>query len=46
MRMENYGAWNSDAVLKYWAAKYNVEVPEKPVESYSIGKSLSGPVCR
>jgi hypothetical protein len=42
MRMENYGALESDAVLKYWAAKYNVEVPEKPVESYSIGKSLSG----
>ncbi|MDQ0783947.1 hypothetical protein [Chryseobacterium sp. W4I1] len=42
MKMENYGALESDAVLKYWAAKYNVEVPEKPVENYSIGKSLSG----
>ncbi|CEJ68013.1 hypothetical protein BN1195_00295 [Chryseobacterium oranimense G311] len=42
MPMKNYGDLSTDAVLKYWVSKYNVEVPEKPVETYSIGKSLSG----
>jgi hypothetical protein len=42
MPMKNYGDLSTDAVLKYWVSKYNVEVPEKPVENYSIGKSLSG----
>ncbi|PIF43689.1 hypothetical protein CLU96_0601 [Chryseobacterium sp. 52] len=42
MPMKNYDALTTDAVLKYWVSKYNVEVPEKPVENYSIGKSLSG----
>lgn len=42
MPMKNYDALATDAVLKYWASKYNVEIPEKPVENYSIGKSLSG----
>lgn len=42
MPMKNYGDLNTDAVLKYWVSRYNVEVPEKPVETYSIGKSLSG----
>ncbi|NML69829.1 hypothetical protein HHL23_08465 [Chryseobacterium sp. RP-3-3] len=42
MAMKNYGDLSTDAVLKYWVSRYNVEVPEKPVENYSIGKSLSG----
>ncbi|MBL1221715.1 hypothetical protein JET18_12765 [Chryseobacterium sp. L7] len=42
MPMKNYGDLSTDAVLKYWVSRYNVEVPEKPVETYSIGKSLSG----
>jgi len=42
MPMKNYGDLSTDAVLKYWVSRYNVEVPEKPVENYSIGKSLSG----
>ncbi|WP_117616557.1 hypothetical protein [Chryseobacterium sp. JM1] len=42
MPMKNYDALTTDAVLKYWVSKYNVEIPEKPVENYSIGKSLSG----
>ncbi|MCT2563394.1 hypothetical protein [Chryseobacterium herbae] len=42
MPMKNYDALTTDAVLKYWVSKYNVEVPEKPVENYSIGKPLSG----
>lgn len=42
LKMENFSKLNDDAVLKYWTARYNVEIPEKPVENYSIGKSLSG----
>lgn len=42
MQMKNYGDLSTEAVLKYWVSRYNVEVPERPVENYSIGKSLSG----
>ncbi|MDR2234719.1 MAG: hypothetical protein LBE92_01220 [Chryseobacterium sp.] len=42
MKLTHYGELAKDDVLKYWTAKYNVEIPERPVEAYSIGKSMSG----
>jgi len=42
MKLTHFGELANDNVLKYWTAKYNVEIPEKPIESYSVGKSMSG----
>ncbi|WP_126653040.1 hypothetical protein [Chryseobacterium aureum] len=40
--LANYSALDNEAVLKYWTSMYNIEIEEKPLSSFSIGKSLSG----
>lgn len=35
------GASNGDAILKYWAGKYNVEIEEKPAALKNIGYSFA-----
>ncbi|MGG5209245.1 hypothetical protein ACQWU4_09860 [Chryseobacterium sp. MIQD13] len=42
IQLKNYSDLATESVLKYWVSRYNVEVPEKPAETYSIGKALSG----
>ncbi|MDR2204964.1 MAG: hypothetical protein LBE36_02235 [Flavobacteriaceae bacterium] len=40
--MPDYTALSNDNVLKHWASVYNVEIDDKPKDSFKIGKSLSG----
>ncbi|MEC3876489.1 hypothetical protein [Chryseobacterium salviniae] len=42
MRMKDFSSLNNETILKYWLGNYNVEVDEKPIELFSIGKSLGG----
>ncbi|MGD1318854.1 hypothetical protein [Chryseobacterium sp. 2R14A] len=42
MQMKDFTSLNNDVILKYWLSEYNVEIDEKPLQSFSIGKSLNG----
>ncbi|WP_187695289.1 hypothetical protein [Chryseobacterium sp.] len=39
-RMADFSALQNDTVLRYWAAKYNVDISEKPEEIIYLGKSF------
>jgi len=41
-KIDNYSSLNDDTKLKFWLSKYNVEIDEKPLQTFSIGKSLGG----
>jgi len=41
-KLDNYSSLNDDTKLKFWSSKFNVELDEKPLQTFSIGKSLSG----
>lgn len=41
-KLDNFSSLGDDTKLKYWLSKFNVEIGEKPLEFFSIGKSLSG----
>lgn len=41
-KMENFADLNNEITLRYWLGYYNVEADEKPLDSFSIGKSLNG----
>ncbi|WP_185097442.1 hypothetical protein [Chryseobacterium sp. FH2] len=42
MQIKNYSDLDFEVKLKYWLSKYNVEIEKKPLQSFSLGKSLSG----
>lgn len=41
LKLDNYSSLNDDTKLKFWSSKFNVELDEKPLQTFSIGKSLS-----
>lgn len=41
-KLENFSSLEDETKLKFWLSKYSVEIDERPVESFSIGKSLNG----
>lgn len=41
-KLDNFSSLGDETKLKYWLSKFNVEIGEKPLEFFSIGKSLSG----
>lgn len=41
LKLENFSSLENDTKLKFWLSRYNVEIDEKPLDSFSIGKSLS-----
>lgn len=41
LRMQDYSALSNEAVLRYWAAKYNIEIDEKPDTPIYVSHSFS-----
>lgn len=39
--LENYISLNNEVKLNYWVSKYNIEIDERPAESFAISKSFS-----
>ncbi|SEW24292.1 hypothetical protein SAMN05421841_1791 [Chryseobacterium wanjuense] len=42
MQISDYSALANEVKLKYWMGKYNAELDEKPMESFSITKAFTG----
>ncbi|MCY0976385.1 hypothetical protein PGH12_11095 [Chryseobacterium wangxinyae] len=42
MQMKDFTALNNDVTLNFWSSKFNVEIDDKPLSNFSIGKSLGG----
>lgn len=42
LQMKDYTSLDNETILKHWVSKFNVEISDKPIEEFSIGKSLGG----
>lgn len=45
-KLENYSSLEDETKLKFWSSKFNVELDEKPIQTFSIGKSLSAQTAK
>lgn len=42
LQMSDYSSLENETILKHWTSKYNVDIDEKPLAEFSIGKSVGG----